>query len=107
MAPFMHNLSMPETIGSVYGKYPRMIAALASIYFSTAALTIQIKIMSMTIGICGNTNNHRWITLLATLILIFYSTFGSIRAVTFTDVLQFLTFTVIIPLLAIFIVLGA
>ncbi len=40
------------------------------------------------------------ITIFATLILIFYAMFGGIRAVTFTDVLQFITFTVIIPLLA-------
>ncbi|ROT46974.1 sodium:solute symporter family transporter [Candidatus Cardinium hertigii] len=102
MAPFMHHLSMPESIGSIYGKYPRIITSLASICSYIATIAVQITVMSQTIGICINSvnpNNPKYITILATLILIVYSAFGGIRAVTFTDVLQFLTFSIIIPLL--------
>ncbi len=49
---------------------------------------------------CIDSVNPRLITVIATLILIFYSAFGGIRAVTYTDALQFATFTVVIPLLA-------
>ncbi len=49
---------------------------------------------------CASSVNPKLMTIIATLILIFYSAFGGIRAVTYTDVLQFATFTVVIPLLA-------
>ncbi len=39
-------------------------------------------------------------TILCTLIVIFYSAFGGIRSVTFTDVIQLITFGVLIPVLA-------
>ncbi|MDD9139498.1 MAG: sodium:solute symporter family protein [Candidatus Cardinium sp.] len=103
MGPFMRHLSMPETIGHVYGKLPRIITALASIGATVASIATQIQITSMAITICVETDSSRNITIvLATLILIFYSSFGGIRAVTFTDVLQLITFTIIIPLLAAF-----
>ncbi|WP_123662627.1 sodium:solute symporter family transporter [Candidatus Cardinium hertigii] len=104
MTPFMQNLSMAETIGSVYGKYPRVITALACIGASIAGLAIQITVISQVISICcidAVNPKPKYITILATLILIFYSSFGGIRAVTFTDVLQFITFSIIIPFLAI------
>ncbi|WP_419241696.1 sodium:solute symporter family transporter [Cardinium endosymbiont of Nabis limbatus] len=103
MSPFMQHISMPETIGKVYGKYPRIIVALASICASIANVTIQINVMSMAIGMCVDSIDPRIVTICSTLILIFYAMFGGIRAVTFTDVVQFITFTMIIPLLGLFI----
>ncbi|WP_262494596.1 sodium:solute symporter family protein [Candidatus Cardinium hertigii] len=98
--PFMKHLSMAETIGHVYGKYPRIITAISSICRSIISLSIQIVVISKTISICVGPVDSGEITILATLILITYSAFGGIRSVTFTDVLQFLTFSMIIPLLA-------
>ena len=100
MAPFMQHLSIAETMGAVYGKLPRMITALASIAKFIAVLAIQINVMTLAMSICMESVNPRMITILATAALIFYSTSGGIRAVTFTDVLQFITFAIIIPLLA-------
>ena len=100
MAPFMQHLSIAETMGAVYGKLPRIITALSSIGTSIASLAIQINVMTLAIGICLESVNPRIITIFATVALIFYSTSGGIRAVTFTDVLQFVTFAIIIPLLA-------
>ncbi|TSJ80566.1 MAG: HD domain-containing protein [Candidatus Cardinium sp.] len=100
MGPFMGHLSMAETLGSIYGKYPRIIAAVVGICTSVVIITGQITVMSKAISICISLVNPFVIPTLATLLLIFYSTFGGIRAITFTDVLQFLTFSVIIPLLA-------
>ncbi|WP_339044771.1 sodium:solute symporter family transporter [Cardinium endosymbiont of Tipula unca] len=100
MTPFMRHLSMAETIGNIYGKIPRVITALSSIASSIAIIAMQINVISLAINICESSLNHRLITTIATLILIFYSTFGGIRAITYTDVLQFVTFTVIIPILA-------
>ncbi|WP_162534178.1 sodium:solute symporter family transporter [Candidatus Cardinium hertigii] len=101
MGSFMQHFSMPESIGSVYGKYPRLITALAGIASAIAIIASQINVMSLAINRCIGTGHSAYtecITVAATLILILYSTFGGIRAVTFTDVLQFLTFSAIIPL---------
>ncbi|MDD9139508.1 MAG: sodium:solute symporter family protein, partial [Candidatus Cardinium sp.] len=99
MGPFMHHLSMPETIGSIYGTYPRIIAALSSICNSIASIAAQIIVMSKVFGICGF-RDPRYITIAATIVLMAYSAFGGIKAVVFTDMLQFITFSIVIPLLA-------
>ncbi|WP_243518443.1 MULTISPECIES: sodium:solute symporter [unclassified Candidatus Cardinium] len=63
---------------------------------------MQIIAMAHAVSICLELDffNPRIITIFATLILIFYSMFGGVRAVTITDVLQFVTFSIIIPFLA-------
>ncbi|TDG94184.1 sodium:solute symporter family transporter [Cardinium endosymbiont of Culicoides punctatus] len=100
MGPFMNHLSMAESIGRIYGKMPRAITAIACIMAAIATLAIQINVISLAINMCTGMDNPKIITIIATLILIFYSTFGGIRAVTYTDALQFITFLAIIPVLA-------
>ncbi|WP_342264950.1 sodium:solute symporter family transporter [Cardinium endosymbiont of Philonthus spinipes] len=106
MGPFMQHLSLPETTGKIYGKYARVITALASIGSSIALIAGQINVMSLAIRICIDSIDPKSITIFATLILIVYSMFGGIRAITLTDVLQFVTFAVIIPLLAYYMMLA-
>ncbi|WP_158309913.1 sodium:solute symporter family transporter [Cardinium endosymbiont of Encarsia pergandiella] len=104
MGPFMQNLSVPEMMGNVYGTWPRIITALVGICSSICFIAMQIIVMSNAISICTlNLFNADIISILATLVLIFYSMFGGVRAVTYTDLLQFVTFAIIIPLLAWFI----
>ncbi|MEF2228861.1 MAG: hypothetical protein V3581_02360 [Candidatus Cardinium sp.] len=100
MGPFMHHPSVAETIGHIYGRYPSMIAVLVGICSAIFSITMQITVMSQAIGMCFQAANPYIVPILTTLLLIFYSTFGGIRAVTFTDVLQFITFAVVIPILA-------
>ncbi|WP_419241429.1 sodium:solute symporter family protein [Cardinium endosymbiont of Nabis limbatus] len=100
MEPFMQHFSIAETIGNIYGRYPRMVTALVGICSTVLIITMQISVMSQAIGICLKITNPYIMPIVATLLLIFYSTFGRIRAVTFTDVFQFITFAIIIPLLA-------
>ncbi|TDG94599.1 sodium:solute symporter family protein [Cardinium endosymbiont of Culicoides punctatus] len=100
MSPFMLNISIAETIGSIYGRMPRIITALSGIAVAITSLAIQINVIQLVLGMCTDMVDPRIITIIATLILIFYSTFGGIRAVTYTDALQFITFLVIIPVLA-------
>ena len=100
MGPFMQHLSIAETIGHIYGRYPRIIAALVGICNCMVGITVQVNVISQAIIMCLGSINPSVVTILSTLLLIFYSTFGGVRAVTFTDVLQFLTFAIIIPLLA-------
>lgn len=103
MGPFMQHLSMAETIGSVYGKYPRVIAALLATSLVVGAVAIQINVMSCAIGMCMDAIDPSIVTVLATLILISYAALGGIRAVTITDLLQLATFVIVIPLLVRFV----
>ncbi|MDD9140131.1 MAG: hypothetical protein NQ127_04450, partial [Candidatus Cardinium sp.] len=107
MGPFMQHLSLAESIGFIYGKLPRLVVALVSIICDMIILAMQIiattKAIEACIDLSGSDNEEMLrnsITGIATLILILYSMFGGIRSVTFTDVLQFITFTVIIPSVA-------
>lgn len=99
MGPFMGHLSLAETIGSVYGKCPRAIAALLGICFSIGLVSIQINVMSSAIVMCIDSIDPRIVTVPATLILIAYAILGGVRAITITDALQCATFAVVIPLL--------
>lgn len=103
MGPFMQHFSIADTIGTVYGKYSKIVIALVSICTSIVIITGQVIVMSQAISICLESIDPDVITVCATLLLIFYSTFGGVRAVTYTDVFQFLTFSIIIPLLAWFV----
>lgn len=103
MGPFMQHLSMAETIGHIYDRYPRIIAAFVGICGSIVGITIQISVISKALNISLGLHDHHVPTILATLLLIFYSSFGGVRAITYTDILQFITFAMIIPLLSWFI----
>ncbi|WP_419241139.1 sodium:solute symporter family protein [Cardinium endosymbiont of Nabis limbatus] len=98
MHKLTYHLSMPETIGRVYGKYPRMITALTGIFYLIVFLAIQINVISQAIRICIASDIHT-ITILTTIILCIYTMLGGIHAITFTDVWQFIIFFSIIPIL--------
>ena len=100
MTAFMENLSIAETIGQVYGKWPRIFTALASTCSSITFLAMQVTVIAQAIGMFITNVNPIILSVIAALIVIFYSTFGGIRAVTITDVLQCLTFMIILPCLA-------
>ena len=100
MSAFINNLSLAETIGQIYGKLPRLVTAISSIFWAIAILAMQVNVLIQVIGRCIDDIGPTILAIIATLILIFYSTFGGIRAVTITDVLQCITFVFIIPCLA-------
>ncbi|ROT47293.1 sodium:solute symporter family protein [Candidatus Cardinium hertigii] len=100
MAPFMHHLSMSETVGSIYGKYPRVMVVLSNLFASIVMITIQINVMTIAIGMCIDSVDPKIITIISMLILILYSTFGGVHAVLITDLVQLGTFLVILPLLS-------
>ncbi|AXI24251.1 Sodium:solute symporter family protein [Cardinium endosymbiont of Sogatella furcifera] len=100
MAPFIQHLSIAGTIGSIYGKYPRIIVALLATCSAISVVKDQINAISTMITICLDSINPTVITVLATLTLMLYATLGGIRSVTNTDVLQCITFVIIIALIA-------
>ncbi|MGI2298616.1 sodium:solute symporter family protein [Candidatus Cardinium hertigii] len=100
MTPFMQHLSIAETIGKVYGKYPRAITALSCICLYTAIIVGQILAISIGINMFVDSVNPHIITAITTLMIITYATYGGIRSITTTNVLQFISFMIIILLLA-------
>ncbi len=97
---FKDHLSMAETIGSVYGQYPRILAALAGIGTSIAILVAQINCMDYAMQLCFHGADATWITILATCVVLIYTTFGGMQSITHTDCLQFAAFLFLIPCLS-------
>lgn len=104
MGPFMDHLSMGETIGMVYGKYPRIIIALAYVALSTIIVFQQIDLVSYNFKYLTSLD-PKIVAMLITVTIILYTTPGGIHAVTITDVIQFITFSITLPMLALWIMM--
>jgi len=99
MDKFLNNLSVAEAMGDMYGKAVRSITASSGVLNQIGWLAVQFqviaKVLSLIFGLGG-----AWVTILSAAIVIIYTMLGGIKAVTFTDVLQFITFGTIIPTIA-------
>jgi Na+/proline symporter/signal transduction histidine kinase len=104
MKEFLGKLSVAEFMGSLYGPKVRLFAAIAAAALCIGYVGIQVKMMSVLLSHFFHMNSFfaLWLTIGC---VILYSAFGGIKAVTFTDILQFFTFGVFIPGLSI-IILG-
>jgi Na+/proline symporter len=99
MGEFLNNLSVAEAMGDLYGRTVRVITAISGILGSIAYMAVQFqviaKMLTLLLGFQGP-----WVTIAAASIVIFYSAFGGIRSVLITDLLQFIVFSIFIPILA-------
>lgn len=99
MQPFLTHVSMPAAMGSIYGKGVQLIAGLSTLLGNVGFIAVQFKVISRVLsGLFGYQGPE--VTIVAAMIVIVYSAFGGIRSVTFTDVIQFITFGTLIPVLA-------
>lgn len=100
MREFLGSISVASAMGDLYGEKVRIISAVAGTIASAGFIAVQFKvfgyILNNFIGLPGN-----YPIFIAAVIVVIYSAFGGIRSVTFTDVLQFFTFGVLIPVLGI------
>lgn len=103
MSKFIYHISMTETMGRVYGRYPRIITALLGCCHSITFVATQVYIISQVISGCISSVHPLIITILATVMLIAYTIFGGARAVVLTDIWQFSIFVVLLCLFAWFI----
>lgn len=100
MAEFMGAISVAEVMGNLYGKHVRLITAISAILWNVGGIAVQFKVF-------GNLFNYflgissTYAIIIASTIVILYSAFGGIKAVTYTDVIQFFTFGFVIPTIAI------
>ncbi|NRB10387.1 MAG: sodium:solute symporter family protein [Rickettsiaceae bacterium] len=101
MNQFFGNLSVAEAMGNIYGTQIRIIVATSSIIITAGVVAIQIKVFAMLFSyLVGFSNIYTVFT--SSIIVIAYSAFGGIRSVTFTDILQFTTFGLVIPIIVFF-----
>jgi Na+/proline symporter/signal transduction histidine kinase len=99
---FDGSISVAETMGKLYGKSVRIITAIASIASCVAVIAMQIKVFSTIFSHFLGVSSI-YATLASSFVVIVYSAFGGIKAVTFTDIIQFITFGVVIPIFAMFV----
>lgn len=99
MAKLLGALSIAEVMGNFYGKYVRIITAVTGIIWNVGGIAVQFKVFGTIFTYFLGIDPVISIILAASIITI-YSAFGGIRAVTYTDVLQFATFGFCIPVIA-------
>lgn len=100
MKSFMGNISTAEVLGNCYGKYVKIITAAGAIIANLGGIAVQYKVLGGVVSYFFDSNMT--IAVIYTGITVtLYSAFGGIRSVTFTDVLQFMIFGTVIPLIGI------
>jgi len=96
---FSDKVSIGEIMGDLYGKPGQVMSGVANVLFSIGYIAVQVKVIGC---ICNSFFGipHFYGTIIGSLIVIIYSSFGGIRSVVFTDVLQFGILIIGIPLMA-------
>ena len=96
---FSDKISVGEIMGELYGKPGQVMTGIAAMAQSVGYLAAQIctlgYVYTMFPGI-----SHFWGTLIGSAVVILYSSYGGIRSVISTDVLQFGILIVAIPIMA-------
>eukprot|EP01132_Coremiostelium_polycephalum_P000250 gene250-330_t len=100
MREFLKNISVADAMGSLYGKKVQIVTAISGVLCVLTIVAIEFKVIIRIIGLIFHTEGSVWLAVLVAGVVIFYSVFGGIRAITFTDVVQFFTFGMFIPTLA-------
>jgi signal transduction histidine kinase/Na+/proline symporter len=99
MTKFIGTLSVAESMGRLYGSLVQRITAIFSIFLCAGIISLQFKVsasvMSIFFGVSGF-----YAVAISAVVVILYSSVGGIRAVTFTDIIQFFTFGTIIPIIS-------
>jgi Na+/proline symporter len=96
---FLNHLSIAESLGSIYGLTIRRIVSFSGIVFNIIIIAMQFKVGGDLVHILLGLSRF-WSTLMVSSVVIFYSILGGIRSVTFTDLLQFIFFSIFVPFLA-------
>lgn len=101
MEEFLGNLSIAEAMGDLFGKRIRIITALAGFIGVAGIISIQLKIAGLIFNYALDIPDAYGI-ILGGLLITLYSSLGGVKSVTFTDVIQFLTFGAVMPAVSYF-----
>lgn len=98
---FQNAYTLGDVMGYRYGKLVKIISGILSVALSAGFVGVIAKaagdIISSITGL-----PFLWAVILSTVIVIIYSTFGGIKTVIITDVLQFIILAISVPLILIF-----
>ncbi|MGX6960945.1 MAG: hypothetical protein ACIPMY_07120 [Rickettsia endosymbiont of Pentastiridius leporinus] len=98
MKGFLGNVSVASAMGNLYGKHVRVLSAIAGICLAVGYVGLQIKVLSNLVSWMTESKSI-YIVLLCSIIVTIYSAFGGIKAVVYTDLIQFFTFGVFVPVI--------
>ncbi|GAA5252436.1 sodium:solute symporter family transporter [Candidatus Rickettsia kedanie] len=93
---FLGSLSAAEIIGEAYGNKVRILTSIVSILMSIGRIAMQFHVASLILQLFFNISNF-YIDLCIATVIISYSAFGGVKSVTFTEAVQFFTYSAIIP----------
>ncbi len=102
LVEFLGQLSIAETMGNLYGKKVRIICAMIGIASCIGVVAVQFKVSATILKLFFDVSSF-YAVFVSALIVITYSSFGGIKAVTFTDIIQFFTFATVIPIVSLII----
>ncbi|MFV9889196.1 sodium:solute symporter family protein [Rickettsia conorii] len=96
----MGSLSAAEIIGEAYGNKVRILTSIVIILMSIGRIAMQFHVASLILQLFFNISNF-YIDLCIATVIISYSAFGGVKSVTFTEAVQFFTYSAIIPVIGI------
>lgn len=102
MGNFQECLSVGDIIAKSYGKLPQIITGIFAILICAGILGAQINALTSLFGTFFPEVNTDLCVLISFLVILVYCTLGGMRAVVYTDVLQFAILAVGIPLIFFF-----
>ena len=105
MGEFLNKLSIAEAMGDLYGKNVRIITAISGFVSISGIIAIQLKISGLLFQYALGVPLVYGV-IISGIIITLYSSLGGIKSVTFTDVIQLMSFGTIIPVIAYFLFQG-
>lgn len=102
IAPKLREYNQAQTVGDImgyhYGKLARLFTGMLSLMFCIGIIGL-ISFITGSIFYSVLDIPRAWGSIIGTSIVVVYSTYGGMRTVLFTDILQFIFLTLIIPVL--------
>lgn len=99
---FLGTLSIADAMGNLYGEKVRLITSISSILYCIAKVATQFYIALIILQLFPEFSGF-YIILVVAVIIIAYSCRGGIRAIAFMDIVQFFTFSSLIPIIGLII----
>ena len=103
IVPLMHNfygmLSVAEIMQRFYGNYGRIITAISAAVFSMGAFILNMLAISSIIEMLFTGLEKEVLVACCCAVVVLYSAFGGIRAITATDIFQVILIAVTVPLI--------
>ena len=96
---FSNKISTGEIMGDLYGNPGQVISGIANVLFSIGCIAMQVKAIGFICNLFFGVSEFYGIVIGGG-IIVAYSSFGGIRSVVFTDVLQFGVLIIGIPFMA-------